>query len=192
MAFRIRRDYGDEAAWQQGEQAYYRHLEQFSKSSNHDLWKFFYWDFFHDGEILSLDVGAHLKTVAMRLTCPNIERLHPDGPDEYLSIGFTCTFDNVTYFHIEEDPPTPHDVPDSDIVLLAAEINTSPRLETCPSDDETDRLSSILVELLAYDSRIWMEVGFSRLYVEPDEPAAFALMEASPDFHVPTWSPEKP
>jgi hypothetical protein len=129
----------------------------------------------------------------MRLTCPNVERLRPDGPDEYLSIGFTCTFENVISFHIEEDPPTPsYDVRDMDAIFLAAEINTSPRLETCPSNDETDRFSSILVELLVDNSRIWMEVVFSDLYVEPDEPAAFALMEASPDFNVPTWSPDKP
>ena len=191
MTFRIRKD-ADDAAWQHGEQAYCRHLEQFSKSSNRDLWKFFFWDFFHDGNLLSLDVSPDLRTVAMRLNCPNVERLRPDGPNEYVSIGFTCTFENVISLHIEEDPPTPsYDVRDMDAIFLAAEINTSPRLETCPSDDETDRFSSILVELLVDNSLIWMEVVFSSLCVEADEPAAFALMEASPDFNVPTWSPDK-
>lgn len=191
MAFRIRKDDNDTAR-QQGEQAYCRHLEQFSKSSNCDLWKFFYWDFFHDGGILSLDVGPNLKTVAMRLNCPNVERLRPDGPDEYVSIDFTCTFENVISLHIEEDPPTPSSrTQDADATFYAAEINTSPLLGTLPASEEADRFSSILMDLMTHDSHIWMEIVFSGLRVEPEEPAAFSLMEASPQFEMPTWSPEK-
>ena len=192
MTFRIRKD-AEDAAWQQGEQAYHQHLEQFVKSSVEDLWKYFYWDFFHDGSVRSLEMGPDLKTVVMRLECSNIERIFSDGRREYLDVffAFTCTFENVVCLHIEEDPPTSrYDVQDADALFLAAEINTSPLLKA-PVDDDDDRFSSLLIQLLADDTLIWMEIVFSELRVEPDEPVAFSLMEASPDFEVPTWSPER-
>jgi len=192
MTFRIRKD-AEDAAWQQGEQAYHQHLEQFVKSSVEDLWKYFYWDFFHDGSVRSLEMGPDLKTVVMRLECSNIERIFSDGRREYLDVffAFTCTFENVVCLHIDEDPPTSwYDTQDSYAVFLAAEINTSPLLATHAANEE-DRLSSLLIELMAHDSLLWMEIVFSELQVEPDEPVAFSLMEASPDFEVPTWSPER-
>jgi hypothetical protein len=191
MTFRIRKD-AEDAAWQQGEQAYRQHLEQFVKSSDEDLWKYFYWDFFHDGSVRSLEMGPDLKKVVMRLECSNIERIFSNGRREYLNVSFTftCTFENVVCLHIEEDPPTQgYDVQDADALFLAAEVNTSPLLKA-PVDDDGDRFSSLLIQLLAHDTLIWMEIVFSELRVEPDEPVAFSLMEASPDFDVPTWSPD--
>lgn len=189
MAFRIRKEY-DNDQWAEGEKAYFKHLEQFSKESDGDLWKYFYRDFFHDGQVQSLDVGPDLKTVVMGLACPNVERLRSDGRREYLNVDFTCTFQNVVHLRIEEDPPTSwYDAQEAYAVFLAAEINTSPLLETHAGDEE-DRSSSMLIELLAHDSVIWMEIVFYDLRVEPDEPVAFSLMEASPEFDVPTWSPE--
>jgi len=191
MPFRIRKE-SDGAWWEDPEGAYRRHLDQFPKTSDRDLWKYFYWDFFHDGSIQSIDVGSDLKTVVMRLGCPNVERLRSDGQREYLNVDFTCTIRNVIHLHIEEDPPTQwYDTQEAYAVFHAAEINTSPRMEAFADSDEMDRFSSMIVELRAHDSVIWMELVFSSLSVEPDEPVAFSLMEASPDFEVPTWSPER-
>jgi len=154
------------------------------------LWKYFYWDFFHDGCVESVVVGHDLKTVVMRLGCPNVERVRSDGQRQYLNVDFTCTFVNVVHLRIHEDPPTSwYDAQDSYAVFLAAEINTSPLLATHAADED-DRLSSLLIELYAGDSCLWMEIVFYQLRVEPDEPVAFSLMEASPDFEVPTWPPK--
>ncbi len=191
MTFHIRK-VNDEALWEEGERAYYKHLERFSESSQGDLWKYFYWDFFHDGTVESCETKPDLKTVVVGLNCPNIKRLQADGEFEYLSADFTCTFENVVAFHIEEDPPTQvHDPGEAYAVFLNAEINTSPLLETPVASDEEDRFSSILIELMAHDSVIWMEIIFSDVSVEPQEPVAFSLMEASPEFDVPTWSPDE-
>ncbi len=190
MTFRIRKD-SDGAWWEDPATPYRQHLDQFSKTSDGDLWKYFYWDFFHDGCVESVVVGRNLKTVVMRLGCPNIKRLYANGQFEYVGADFTCTFRNIVHLRIEEDPPTQwYDTQDSYAVFLAAEINTSPLLATHAANEE-DRRSSLLIELLAHDSVIWMEIVFSQLEVQPDEPVAFSLMEASPEFEVPTWPPDR-
>ena len=191
MTFRIRKE-DDRAWWDDPESPYRRHLDRFPKTSDGVLWKYFYWDFFHDGCLRSVEMGPNLKTVVMRLNCPNIERVFSDGRREYLSVDFTCTFENIVHLQIERDPPIQgYDVQDTEAVFLAAEVNTSPQVGTWADRDEMDRLSSMIVQLLAHDDIIWMELVFSNLRVEPEEPVAFSLMEASPDFEVPTWSPER-
>jgi len=190
MTFRIRK-LGDDTSWEEGEKAYLDHLKQFSKSSKDALWKYFCSDFFHDGTVDFCEIRPDLKTVVVGLNGPNIKHLQVDGEFEYLSADFTCTFENVVALHIEEDPPTQvHDPGEAYAVFLCAEINTSPLLETSVASEQEDCFSSILIELLAHDSVIWMEIVFSYVSVEPKEPVAFSLMEASPEFDVPTWSPD--
>jgi len=66
MNFRIRRLDSDEFA--QYEDAYYQHLKQFQKTSDTGLWKFFGWDFFHDGAVKAIQ-GANL---ARRQVTPTV------------------------------------------------------------------------------------------------------------------------
>jgi len=190
--FRIRNPDSDDSA--EYEKAYYRHLEQFEKSSNSHLWKFFGWDFFHDGDIGSIEVQGDLKTVVIRLNCPNVKRFEPGGDYEYVNVGFSCTFRNVSTFTIQyETSERSRDVRRGLTHFLDAEINTSPMLAgfKAPDEDDADHFYSLLMRLLAGDSTIWVELIFSQADVIADEPTAFALMEADPKFDVATWSPEK-
>lgn len=192
MNLRIRDPDSDDFA--EYEKAYYRHLEQFKKSSNSHLWKFFGWDFFHDGAIESIEIQGDLKTVVIRLNCPNVKRFKPDGEYEYINVGFSCTFRNVSTFTIQyETPERRWDVRRSSTLFLDAEINTSPMLAGFKAldEDDADHFYSLLVQLLAGDSTIWVELIFSQVDVIADEPTAFALMESDPRFDVPTWSPDK-
>ncbi len=192
MNFRIRNPDSDD--FTEHEKAYYRHLEQFKKSSNTDLWKFFGWDFFHDGAIKSIEVQGDLRTVVIRLTCPNVKRFRSEADYEYVNVGFECTFRNVTSLTIQdEELGHAGGVYKYDALFLDAEINTSPILDgLAPTDEhDPDFRYSLLIRLLADDSIIWLEMIFSQVDVVADEPAAFALMEADPKFHVPTWSEER-
>ncbi len=63
MNFRIRNPDGDEAEFERCENAYRQHLQRFEKDTRTHLWKFFGWDFFHDGSIESIEVRGDLKTV---------------------------------------------------------------------------------------------------------------------------------
>ncbi len=193
MNFRIRNPDDDEAEFERTENAYRQHLKQFKKSSNADLWKFFGWDFFHDGSIESIQIRGDLKTIVIRLTCPNIKRLKADGDYEYINVPFECTFDTVSTFTVQyETPEHEWDVRKSDTIFLYAGINTSPILDSFGPENDLEPNShySLLIRLLADDSIIWLELVFSQVDVIADEPTAFALMESDPKFKVPTWSAE--
>ena len=59
MDFRIRDLSSDDASRSElADIAYREHLAAIDKSRDLDLWKYFYWDFFHDGWIRSISVSA--------------------------------------------------------------------------------------------------------------------------------------
>ena len=188
MSFRVRHPDSNEFA--KYEDAYYQHLKRFKKTSDTDLWRFFGWDFFHDGTVESVRVEGDLRTVVLELDCPNIKRVKSDGDCEYISVGFKCTFQNVTMLDIQDETPEhAWEMKRSYATFLDAEINTCPSLDSFAPDDELepDPHYSLLIRLLADDSIIWLELVFSQVDVVADEPAAFALMESDPRFKVPTW-----
>ena len=192
MSFSIRNVDADDFA--KCEEAYRQHLKRFKKTSNTDLWKYFSRDFFHDGDIDSIRIDGDLKTVVIRLGCPNIKRFKADGDFEYAYVMFECTFRNISTFAIQyETPEHSWDVRKSLTTFLYAEINTSPILASLqPQDDhDPDSQYSLLILLNADNSTIWLEMLFSQVDVVADERTAFALMEVDPKFEVPAWSQEK-
>ncbi len=196
MNFRIRKSDSDDASVvEESHKAYRLHLSRFNPHNNSDLWKFFYWDFFHDGAVGSIQVQGDLRTVVVKLDCPNIKRFKADGDYEYVSAGFTCTFRTVTTLSLQYEPPEHDwDARKNPVLFLCSEINTSPILESFESEDEygnPEPHCSLLMQLLADESVVWLEMVFSQVDVVADEPAAFALMESDPRFEVPTWSAEK-
>ena len=194
MNFRIRNLDGDEAEFERCESAYRQHLKRFEKDTRTHLWKFFGWDFFHDGSMDSIQIRGDLQTVVIRLNCPNIKRLKADGDYEYVNVMFECTFHTVSAFTVQyETPEHWWDVRKNATIFLDAEINTSPILDSFGPEDEhePDPHYSLLIRLLADDSIIWLELVFSQVDVIADEPAAFALMESDPRFKVPTWRGDK-
>jgi len=63
MSFRIRNpDSDDFTAY---EKAYRQHLSRFKDMTQTHLWKFFWWDFFHDGEVGPIQVESDLKTMVI-------------------------------------------------------------------------------------------------------------------------------
>jgi hypothetical protein len=186
VAFRIRNlDTDDRSEYEQTQRVYFEHLARFSKSSNTDLWKFFCQDFFHDGGIESIQITADLKNIVMRLGCPNIKRFLSNGDFEYVSATFECTFHNIVNLHMEDRTAVEWgDLTETPAMFLHAEINTSPLLKTL---DVEDKPYSLLIEMLSGDNIIWLEIVFSQVDVVPDEPLAFSLMEADPNYEVPTY-----
>jgi hypothetical protein len=194
MNFRIRNLDGDEAEFEKCENAYRQHLKRFEKDTCTHLWKFFGWDFFHDGSIESIQIRGDLQTVVVRLNCPNIKRLKANGDYEYINVMFECTFHTVSVFTVQyETPEHGWDVRKNDTIFLDVEINTSPILDSFGPENELepDPHYSLLIRLLADDSIIWLELVFSQVDVVPGEPVAFALMESDPKFEVPTWSADR-
>lgn len=192
MHFRIRNPAGDDFA--ACERTYRQHLSRFKGMSSTDLWKFFRWDFFHDGEIESVQVEGDLRAVTIGLNCPNVRRARPDGTWEYVNVGFKCTFRDVSTFTIQSETPVHDgDVRGNSGVFLDAEINTSELLDRFETENKPDLESpcSLLMRLLAENSIVWIELVFSQVDVVANEPAAFALMEADPRFEVPAYSLEK-
>jgi hypothetical protein len=190
MKFRIQNlDTDDRSKYEKGQKAYFKYLERFNKSSNGDLWKFFYWDFFHDGSIESISISNDLKTVAMRIIAPNIKRFLSKGDFEYINAPFVCTFQNVVHFEIKDASPGEWFPSQTNwATFLYAEINTFPNLNKWKGEDE---FYSLLIEFLVGDDTTWMELVFSQVNVEAEEPLAFSLMESDPKFEVPVYRPAK-
>jgi hypothetical protein len=193
MNFRIRNTDVDDKSFESFETKYRNHLKRFVGISNSDLWKYFYWDFFHDGPLEFLKFQKDLSTVIMRICCPNIKRLKADGAYEYLNFSFKCTFSEVISFNMHSEKPV------SDwysgkhsAIYLYSEINTSPILETLDygKDDYPAVYYSLLIQFLVDNSFVWLEIVFNQVDVVADEPGAFALMESDPKYEIPTYSVE--
>ncbi|MBN1361878.1 MAG: hypothetical protein JW993_14875 [Sedimentisphaerales bacterium] len=192
LGFRIlRMDSEDQAGVDRSMEAYHQHLDAFNKTANSDLWKFFYWDFFHDGSVESIEIQGDLKTVVIRLKCPNIKRFKSDNDYEYINVMFQCTSQTVSTLTIQyEKPEHSWDVRRNPTCFLYGEINTASGLSDFGPQEELDEDHhySLLMLLMADDSVIWLEMIFSQVDVIAEEPTAFALMESDPKFQVPTWS----
>ena len=192
MQFKIRDlDSDDVGVFGAADARYRAHLERFKKSTSGDLWKFFYWDFFHDGYIDQIALEDGGTKLRLHIESTNIRRLLDDnGAHEYVNVGFTCSFQNVVAMTWEREDPEPWDFGDSFRGFHYAEINTSPLLQALPQDEDSgdDTWRSLLIQL-AGDHDSWLEVVFSQVDVFADEPAAFALMEASPQFAIPAYYP---
>ncbi len=194
MNFRIRNlDTEDKAEYTCCDKLYRQHLRKFSKSANSDLWKFFYWDFFHDGEIESIKINEDLKTIIMRLNCPNIKRYLDNGTYKYVNAMFTCTFRDVSSFNLLHEKTNLKCEPAGcSATYLYAEINTSPLLATIDTDDPDDPgYYSLLIRFLMDNSYAWLEVVSSQVDVVCDEPLTFTMMESDPKFEVPAFCAQK-
>lgn len=198
MSFRIIKTERDSA--EDGEtipesyKVYRKHMKKYLDTACSDLLKFFYWDFFHDGWIDYITIQKDFKTVEMKITCPNIQRQKDDGEWEYINVPFICTFGCVAQMDYKCDPPEDYcHARMNSIEYIHGELNTSPLLNTyyIDDDDESPLRYSLLMELRADDSTIWLESVFFQVDVEACEPTAFALMEVDPKFKVPTFSIEK-
>jgi hypothetical protein len=193
MNFKIRNlDTDDKSQYEKCERLYREHLDQFVKTSNSDLWKFFYWDFFHDGLIESITFQKDLSTVILRLDCPNIKRFKHDGSYEYLDFSFECTFSEVLSFKIQPDKFKIFDYPVKNTKEFCySEINTAPILKTldCDSDEYSVPLHSLLIRLFDnnLNSYTWLEIVFNQVDVVADEPIAFALMESDQKYELPLY-----
>jgi hypothetical protein len=192
LGFRIRKDTDDDLEFQKGIKVYHKHLDAFKKTSNSDLWKYFYWDFFHDGRIESISMGKDFKSITMKLTCPNIKRFSSKTEYKYLNADFTCTFQNVLNFEIENTATANQWLrsKNQSVTFLYAEINSSPLLKRL-KPGEYSEYYSLLIQLLTDNYIAWLEIVFSQVDVEPKEPLAFSLMESNPKFEIPAYYPKK-
>lgn len=192
MAFKIR-NFNEE--YEPKEKLYREHLEKISKNENSDLWKFFYWDTFHDGHIEEITFGDGLKDVILHISCPNIKKRKEDSGEYLQPIGFECHFRNVAYFsHEYEDSEELYFESNSDIEYLYSEIDTLTELinkHNVKGEDKEGEgdivFHSLILYLLGRQTNSYMEVVFSQVDVYPKEPIAFELMLASDDFYVPIY-----
>ena len=197
MQFRYRKPYDDEVkAYEQGEREYEAHLTaRKPKLVERDLWRFFGYDFFHDGEIESIGISNDFRGVDIRIDCPNI-KVRKAGEDfEYISGGFTCHFRGVDLFQIDSEE---EDLSDAVFTVGGgqykyAEVDTLAERMAAASKRwrEEDEASGQSEEpefhslIIMTDKPFNISIVFQSLDVEPDEPAAFELMLRNPDFIVP-------
>lgn len=189
MSFRIRNiDADDAETIQAADMAYRAHLETFDRSSNRCLWKFFSKDFFHDGWVTAFSVSQDLRTVAISVVAPNLKEDLGDGNScSYHNVAFTCTFRQVVNLSVEGEGESAFWSGTSDgAEFRYSEINTSPLLPPAlVQDSDSVALYSLLIQFESRDSDVWVEMVFSHVDVQADEPLAFAMIELDPHFSMP-------
>jgi hypothetical protein len=188
--FRIRKNSFDdveEREFQKSLNAYYKHLNAFKKSSNRDLWKYFYWDFFHDSELESITIGKDFKSITMKLHCRDIKRLSSKLKYGFknINLGFTCTFREVINFETQNIFRTGRILTDNICAeFISAEINTSPLLKKFKTEKNSE-YSSLAMQFVSGKNVIWMEIVFSSVVIKPKNPSAFSLMQNNPKYEIP-------
>jgi hypothetical protein len=193
MNFRLRKPDADFAEREECDRRYRDHLDYFSRRRGTDLWKFFYWDFFHDGSVREFAVSPDLATLTLRLVGPNIRWIRGDTL-EYLNAEFIVDFRALTSLRFERtrdgaDSSTRLDWLSEPLTFRYAEINTAPEVSANPNcyEEQGENLDSLMIEFCGSTSA-WIEVTCAQIDVRPLEPVAFALMEADPAFRMPTFT----
>ena len=186
MAFRIRNlDVVSERDRQACEQAYLDHLKTFEDQSHSSLWKFFATDFFRDGAIRSISFEPGLRSLVMQIECPNIKRFINDGY-ELVKLDFICEFRGVSHFTLQnENPSVDGKFYGAASTFIGSEINS-----IIPKGTIDKRRCSLILEARDDDRRNWIEFVFSNMSVVPEEPVAFAILEADSRFHIPVYKPD--
>ena len=67
MSFKIKANDADDTDFDKKEKKYYSHIKKFNMNNNSDLWKFFAYDFFHDGIINKISFeGFYINILCFR------------------------------------------------------------------------------------------------------------------------------
>ncbi|PKQ38691.1 MAG: hypothetical protein CVT59_00975 [Actinobacteria bacterium HGW-Actinobacteria-1] len=189
MGFRLRDVETDDLEVVHAADARYReHLRRFDTESNGTLWKYFYWDFFHDGWLTRFSVGDDLRTVELSIVCPNIERFDDTGAYECVDAAFDVELRHVVELAMSVDPPGAVDEELCCATLLYTEINTSPLAASLSAaDPDGVQWCSLMIEFDLGGPTLWLEAVFRDVSVVPQEPVAFSAMEADPRFKIGTY-----
>ena len=194
MAFRIRCVDLEHDEYKSKEKLYRDHLEKAAKDKDRDLWKYFYWDTFHDGCIEKVSFWENPGTITFHITCPNIKKRKGDSFEFINPIEFECHFRDVVYFayeheSMEEMAYEQHDSFEylySEIDSLTERINN---YQVFDEDGDKDIGShSLIMEVMGRENSFYIEMVFSSVDINPKEPIAFELMLASKDFFVPIYN----
>lgn len=197
MAFRVRSKCVnvEQKEYETKEKLYREHLDKIS-NINGDLWKYFYWDTFHDGGIEKIAFGDSFGDVTLHISCPNIKKRKGDSFEYILEpIVFECHFTGVVYFsHKYDDAEGLINERNSYIEYLFSEIDTLTEIinENYITGEDEDgeediNFHSLILELAGSDTSSYLEMVFCQVDVHPKEPIAYELMLASDNFYVPIY-----
>lgn len=166
------------------EEAYYDHLSKYDMKSHRDLWRYFYYDFFHDGVIEEIILKKGTSELIFKLNCPNIKR--KGGNDfEYINVDFECIFKDVVYLNLDNNDSEYFQ--EGNLTFLYSEINTLNDLMKLKKKDLKEDFQSLVIELLGNQSSFFIEIIFEDIFVKAVENTAYQLMLSSDKFEVPMF-----
>ncbi|HEY6873935.1 MAG TPA: hypothetical protein VI298_14515 [Geobacteraceae bacterium] len=166
--------------------AYRTHLRKYDKKNDTALWRYFYWDFFHDGVIENIKFSPDLSEASFEIWCPNIKRYVTEQDYEYVNAKFICTFQSLKWFVLESDEDESA-TSGGKAYFLSSEINTlDDQMKKYSVPEDEYEMSSLIIEL---DSG-YMSLVFWSMRVEAVEPLAFSLMLSDKQHEVPIFMKE--
>jgi len=139
-----------------------------------DLWSFFAWDVFHDGELERISWSRSMDVLELQLRCPNIKRLIASGDFEFVNVSFVCTFRSVC--HLEMNSPTGRIG-----AFMGSEIDAEESLLQHARTAANQDCHSLFME---FESATLL-VLFEDINVTATEPGAFESMRNDPRYVIP-------
>lgn len=182
MGFVIRSD--DPEIFNEQEKLYRIHLEKFDKSNLNHLWRYFYYDFFHDGEIKEIKFKNGACNVSFLISSPNIERRR-GMRSEHIVIDFRCTFLDVVYFNFENRNRN-NNLKDT-FTYLSSEINTIDEYVNIKKEKNHEGFNTLIIEVLNGKESSFIKIAFQDIFVEAVENTAYELMLTSDAFNIPIF-----
>ena len=179
MSFRFRKpQINSREKYNRAQEIYFSHLGSFQNGPGTDLWKFFGWDFFHDGKITSFKFNPDLSQLQMQIMGCNFRTFDDSGDYKYEEpLDFICSFTDVLAFSIEQESSEnfggkKNRCPN----YLYSEINTA-----IPKPlPKNSQYSSIIIQALGHDDYIWIKIVFKELKVLPKDLARFEQLQSNP------------
>lgn len=184
VQFRVRApQWGDEVSPEELEKRdrYYRQEFLAAKRENMDraLWKHFFHDSFHDGEISDMQFEPVHSRLTFNLSCPNVKFHHGEG-FQFVNVDYQVVMHRVECLSIQRREGEPS-LGVSGATFGYAEIDTCEE-EIVEVERRTgDPFHSLIIEA----DLLHLLVVFGYIHVEAREPVATELLRRDPRYEFP-------
>jgi len=146
-----------------------------------DLWRYFGYDTFHDGDIARVEFDAACRQLYLHVDCPNVKYFaSPTSDFEFVTVSFVVHVEDIRTFAFErrnEETSSTVAVP----TFLYAEIETAEK-EIREADQQTgESHHSIIIDA----DELRLGCVFRNIHVAGTEPTATTLMLRDTRFKFP-------
>jgi hypothetical protein len=178
LDYKIRKEVDDDTEFKKNLADYFKFINKFNHQTNPDLYKYFVYDFFHDGEISDLTFSDAFRTLTFKIVCPNLKIGDADNY-KYVDASFQCRLGGIAWFHMDTNRINKYNDPLDErsdwIEFYSSEINTlTEQIAFYNKKYKDRRFYSLIIHTRPSDRTFGLI--FEYINVMPEEPIALELL----------------